>query len=480
MRATINVGVVGDYTELSLVNIRCGSKTQQFNVSGTSQTVVFEFDKVNGADMDIVVIDKRGNSRGRKETWTLIPYQALTATATVSRPSATGSVGVGTLTGMAYGGSFGATQNSLDITVDFKKHDDPDYDPQGTETYTLALPQSGYNPYTDSFTFQYQMDYQYQYDIRFTVSDLFSTAVYTAQMMQGLPILSWDENEVDVFGDLHIHDRQNPYSYQNVVAGFDTLFERGISKNLATIIGSARTNAGVTYTPHNDGSMTAVGTASQESWSEWSTVLLDAGTYVISGSAGDVAVELYTNNGSTLIAASRNGEESTFTTNASATYHLYVEVPSGKTVNTTVYPMIRDARIGSPSYVPNMMGISQFNYSGTWSNQSNVTRDYQITGRGIVIAMPTVYSPDTVNDTGTAMAYVDLRTPSAYVRTLSDNANRLTSSSTSRIAAGVTAVYFYDGISSANRLRCYVGCSKNGTNTWFMNFVCIGCSITQV
>jgi hypothetical protein len=117
---------------------------------------------------------------------------------------------------MAYGGNFGATQNSLTIEVDFKKSEDADYDPQGTETYTLALSQSGFNDYTDNLTFLYTLDYQYQYDIRFTVSDLFSTAVYTAQLMQGLPIISWDENEVDIWGDLHIHDRTTPTDFVNV------------------------------------------------------------------------------------------------------------------------------------------------------------------------------------------------------------------------------------------------------------------------
>lgn len=252
--------------------------------------------------------------------------------------------------------AFSSSENVLTVAVDFKKHDDPDYDPQGTETATLALGQSGYNSYSDALTFAYTLDYQYQYDIRFTVSDLFSTAVYTAQLMQGLPILSWDETEVDVFGNLHIHDRTDPYKYQDVMNGFDAVFAYNGQKNLALPITSTRTNAGVTFTPQSDGSMKVVGTASQESWSEWSLVSLNKGTYIISGSTTNVAVELYANDTVTLVSASRNGNETTFTTSNDSTYYLYVEVPSGATVDATVYPMVRDARIASDEFVPWMAG----------------------------------------------------------------------------------------------------------------------------
>lgn len=216
LEATIPLTVSGDYTELAQAVVTCGNKSQTYTLSGTSASLSFVFDKVNASSLTVTVKDKRGNSVTSTKSWTLIQYQPVTATATVGRVTATGSTATGKVTGMAYGGMFGATQNSLTIEVDFKKSDDPDYDPLGTETYTLALGQSGYNSWDDSMTFLYSLDYQYQYDIRFTVSDLFSTAVYTAQLMQGLPIISWSEDEVDIWGDLHIHDRTTPTDYVDV------------------------------------------------------------------------------------------------------------------------------------------------------------------------------------------------------------------------------------------------------------------------
>ena len=214
LQATIPCTASGTYTQLAEAVVTCGNIVQTFVLSGTSQTVTFTFDRVDAPSLNVTVKDKRGNAVTKSESWTLIPYQPVTAVATVGRPSATGSTGVGQVTGMAYGGMFGATQNSLTILVDFKKHDESTY--SGTETFTLSLPHDGYNSYSDALTFAYSLNYLYQYDIRFSVSDLFSTAEYTAQLMQGLPIISWDESEVDVWGQLHIHDRDNPSDYWNV------------------------------------------------------------------------------------------------------------------------------------------------------------------------------------------------------------------------------------------------------------------------
>lgn len=339
--ATIPLSVSGNYTELASATVTCGSRTQNYTFAeGTTSTnITFEFDKVNASSLTVTVKDRRGNTKTATKSWTLIEYQPVTATATVGRVSATGSVGVGELTGMAYGGMFGQTENTLSIKVEFKRHEAADYDVQ-YETYTDSSLTEGYNDYRDNFTFQYQLDYQYQYDIRFTVTDLFSTAIYVAELMQGLPIMAWDETEVDIFGDLHIHDRTDP-----------TLF----------------------------------------------------------------------------------------------------------------------------------MSLAMHNYtdSGTWSSNSSITKNYQVIGRGLVIASISVLS-DTSTDTGTANAYIDLRTDSAFVTTLATNANRLTASSNASIHAGATGAYYFDGASSADRLRFYAGCTKAGTNRWYLNIVTIGCTVTEI
>lgn len=356
LEATIPLTVSGDYTELAQAVVTCGTKSQTYTLSGTSQTIIFEFDKVNASSLTVKVTDKRGNSVTATKSWMLIQYQPVTATATVSRPTATGSVGTGKLTGMAYGGNFGATQNSLTIEVDFKKHDDPDYDPLGTETYTLALGQSGFHDYTDSLTFLYTLDYQYQYDIRFTVSDLFSTAVYTAQLMQGLPIISWDETEVDVWGDLHIHDREDPYKYQNVLAGFDAILEHD-GKNLIPPTRSTVTASGITMTPQADGSLKFNGTATgTENFNINTAFTLPSGEYILSGLGESwiSGTKVYIRRaGSTMDTVASAEIDDVVFTYPDEPIFMYFHIENGTVLNNFVFkPMVRDARLASDLFAP--------------------------------------------------------------------------------------------------------------------------------
>ena len=117
--------------------------------------------------------------------------------------------------------------------------------------------------------------------------------------------------------------------------------------------------------------------------------------------------------------------------------------------------------------------------SGTWSGNSDITKNYQVTGRGLVIASISVLS-DSSNDTGTAATYIDLRTANAFVTTLATNANRLTATATTSIHAGSTGAYYFDGASGADRLRLYAGCTKSGTNRWYLNIVTIGCTVEAI
>lgn len=151
----------------------------------------------------------------------------------------------------------------------------------------------------------------------------------------------------------NIFDSQTGDLYSSVLEDkFDAILDHNGQKNLATAITTTRTNGGITFTPQIDGSVSVIGTSSAEAWSNWSVVTLNSSTYIISGSSNNTAIELWSDDGNTLVASSMDGQETTFTVASTASYHLYVEVPSGKTVNTIVYPMIRDARITSNTFIP--------------------------------------------------------------------------------------------------------------------------------
>ena len=71
----------------------------------------------------------------------------------------------------------------------------------------------------------------------------------------------------------------------------DAIYLHG-EKNLFPRSPEKRTNAGITFPPQNNGSITVVGTASQESWSSASGAQLPAGEYILSGSKDGVATEV--------------------------------------------------------------------------------------------------------------------------------------------------------------------------------------------
>lgn len=353
LQATIPLTVSGSYTQLASAVVTCGNKSQSYTLSGTSQTITFTFDKVNASSLTVKVTDKRGNSVTATKSWTLIQYQPITLTATVGRPSATGSAGIGQITGMAYGGEFGATQNSVSVSIDFKLHNASDYDPSDTETDSFALTQSGYNQYTKAYSFTYQFDYQYQYDVRFTISDLFSTAVYTAQMMQGLPIISWDETEVDVFGNLHIHDRDNPTMWQDVMQGFDGVVAYGGVKNLLRITSSTITRNGITFTiSEPQGTITCTGTASANTDVFFATAQNISGDMILSGCPSGGSFSTY------YMDARVNGSYGTHDYGDGVRFNgtcdvVAISILNGQTVNNLVFkPMIRDARLASDEFVP--------------------------------------------------------------------------------------------------------------------------------
>ena len=134
----------------------------------------------------------------------------------------------------------------------------------------------------------------------------------------------------------------------------------------------------------------------------------------------------------------------------------------------------------SKSEINNLLLGKNYDYTGSWTNSSSTSKDFEISGEGFVIISCWVRAQRDISDTGTANVYIDLRSPSAYIRTLACNENRLASANTADIAAGATAGYYYDGTSENKRLRCYMGHSKNGTNTWGVHILTIGCNITML
>jgi hypothetical protein len=356
LQATIPLTVSGDYTELASAVVTCGTRSQTYSLSGTSQTITFTFDRVDYNSLTVKVTDKRGNSVSKTKTYTLMAYQPETVTGTVGRVTATGSTAVGQVSGIAYGGNYGQASNSLTVTYKYKEHDSSTWtDSAYTATLTLN---EGQQTYTHAITLLEAFDYQKQYDIQFIVNDLFNTATYTAQLMQGLPILSWDETEVDVWGDFHIHNREKPEIYQNVMEGFDMVFQYHANKNLLMITASTSTVNGITFTVNSDGTITANGTASgYASFTIGTFRATENISYVCNGCPTNPSkafyIELMPPQGGADVPSYVAFDEYRWTEQFGWDYEVSICIKSGQTVSNLVFkPMIWDARIASDTFVP--------------------------------------------------------------------------------------------------------------------------------
>ena len=356
------ITVSGDYTELAKVTVANGADNKTYTLSGTSGTLNYSCANNRTTWLTITAYDKRGTTAVSKPSWTLLSYAPITLTASVGRVSATGSTATGQISGVAYGGDYGQSTNSLTVTYRWKLHDSATWT-TGSQTYTLSISGDGQQNYSHAITFDEAFDYQYQYDIEFTVNDLFSTAVYTCQLMQGLPILSWDETEVDVWGNLHIHDRTDPYVYQDIMDGFDAVLEHGGQKNLLQITGATVTRNGITYTNNGDGTWKVNGTATADSYgiiSDGYNCLPFDYPVTLSGcpSGGSLStyyLQFYWYDGANI--ARDFGEGVTVTPSGTTARNIAIYIKSGVTVNNLVFkPMIRDARIASNAFVPWMAG----------------------------------------------------------------------------------------------------------------------------
>jgi len=369
LKATIPLTVTGSYTQLASATVKCGNKTQTYSLSGTSQTITFTFDKVTASSLSVTVKDKRGTKATGSKSWTLLGYQPLTLTGSVSRPSATGTTVKGTVKGSAYGGKYGSSTNSLTITVQSKLHSASSYG--NTETYTQAISGNGQQSYSKTMTFTHTFPYTDDYDVRYTVADLFSSATYTSRLTQGLPILSWDETEVDVWGDLHIHYRAYPDYYWGFGSTMNAIARSDGVRNLLPKYTGSVTKDGITFTASANGVVTANGTATaQTQWSdvfEWNQ---GTGNYYFSGCPDGGSSTTYDTymwdrdanarpkqwDGETAIVSCYGDtldQSKQVRLEYGKSYSYIIRIENGVTVNNLkFYPMVREYRIASNTFWP--------------------------------------------------------------------------------------------------------------------------------
>lgn len=98
----------------------------------------------------------------------------------------------------------------------------------------------------------------------------------------------------------------------------------------------AITKNGVTFTNNRDGSITVRGTATAQTSTNFVEVNLEPGQYRISGGNAEIKIIARVQDGETINYYSNNKFDVTISSNI----NIYMQIDSGKTVNSTVWPML--------------------------------------------------------------------------------------------------------------------------------------------
>lgn len=138
--------------------------------------------------------DSRGYSGTAVVTKQIVPYVRLSCNPTGQRTDPTSGNAVLTIKGNYYNGSFGAVDNTLQISYAVDGGEPVTVTPAFVkDTYSAEVALSG-------------LDYNTAHAIKLTVADKLSTLYKKATVEKGVPIFDWGENDFQMNVDLYVNE----------------------------------------------------------------------------------------------------------------------------------------------------------------------------------------------------------------------------------------------------------------------------------
>ena len=213
-----NNTVYGD--TVARLQVTLGSTTQTVVINATSGSMTFTA-TVTQATVTAVAVDNRGYSVTKTYTLDVFDYQPVSISSVEAvrvnvnkDPTETGEYLLYTIKGKCFQGNFGQASNSLTVESESKQASASAYDPWVNET-TETPTGSGYTDFTiEERTVSGTYSSSSQYDVIFRVSDALTNALtIKVRIHEGIPVFAWGADHFDVYGSLHIHDREDVSQY---------------------------------------------------------------------------------------------------------------------------------------------------------------------------------------------------------------------------------------------------------------------------
>ena len=174
-------------------NPKNGATIAGRTVNGKALTDTMDFSKVETGAFVFAATDSRGYTGSNTKTLDMVSYIPLTLTALVSRKTPTGDIVVLDIKGNFWEGNFGAADNALTLSYQYRT---------GSGAWSDPVPLTGASISEDGYSVSANVtsiDYRESYVFRFTAEDSAMTLTQDVGLSQGIPVFEWGK------GDFRFH-----------------------------------------------------------------------------------------------------------------------------------------------------------------------------------------------------------------------------------------------------------------------------------
>lgn len=202
------------------LQVTLGNTTQNANINASSGSLAFTA-AVTQATVTAVATDNRGYSVTKTYTLDVFDYQPIAISSVeIARvnvneePTETGEYLLYKITGKCFQGNFGQASNTITVQSETKQASASAYDPWVTET-SVTPSGSGYADFTiEERTVAGTYSSSSQYDVIFKLTDALTSAqTIVVRVHEGVPVAAWGSDHFDIYGEFHVHDREDVLKY---------------------------------------------------------------------------------------------------------------------------------------------------------------------------------------------------------------------------------------------------------------------------
>lgn len=216
----ITCSVTLKHTAIQIATVGCGNAIAALEESsgGTYTATLHEPD---GDHIYIDVLDERGYSARYEVPCTVVDYHYPSLiTAEVKRTTPTGGGVSVKIRGKIYGGYVGTEQNTLYLYYRWKENVEGATETSVWQLQGEPIDMEGYREFVLNQTLLTSFDYRKSYLVKFVLTDGYGFEASSSDWLpiyEGIPVFSWGKDHFDVYGELHIHDREDPENIYSVV-----------------------------------------------------------------------------------------------------------------------------------------------------------------------------------------------------------------------------------------------------------------------